>query len=465
MKKKFLSYLKSKSKALGIILLIYVTLSYLFTMFSNESIRNRFRSLSYVMYQNFWIENDQNVYAIGNQKEKPIFSKPILKQVLVSMEFPATVEATKELQLQSKQSGRIQKIHVTEGQSVKKGQLLVELDDELLRLEGEKLSISLEVTKANQVISFQKWKQAEKLIEVKVREIDKKTEMLEIAESEWEMAKDIKEKKEILWKQGYISLSELDKWKFDEENKHAIYKNIKRDRDSLLSVLNLNFDLEEPNLPTKLKLWKEQNTIIERTEYELSLTNTKILENQIKFNKQMISESKLFAPKAGTILKVHLKEGEISNHLTLLSLIENGDLSVLFQIGESDLKLIQPGKRVEFKPSLDGMPVAFGKIDTVSGYLESRTHGIGVKVKLFKNQHSLMTGMFGVAKVDTDTSKDLLLVPKESVFGDGASGFFLFLKKGETIQKRFIQCKSYNERDMEVVSGLNSEDLFQVNVK
>ncbi|XDD47412.1 efflux RND transporter periplasmic adaptor subunit [Leptospira sp. WS39.C2] len=465
MKTKILTYLKSRIKYFVFLFVLYLLTSFLFTQYSNENIRLRFPKVSKILIQKHWLGVDQNIYANTYEKENPIFSKPTIIERNVSFEFPATVEATKEIQLQSKHQGRIQKIYVTEGQTVKKGDLLLELDDVLLRLEGEKLNISLEITKANQSISFEKWKQAENQIEVKVREIDKKTELLEIAKIDLETAIETKLKKETLWAHGFVSLSELEKWRLEVGTKQAQYQNLKRDRANLLSLIHLENDLEGLSLAEKLKVWKQQNTPIEKTEYELSVTNTKILENQINANKQMILDSKLFAPKSGKILKINFREGETTNHLPLISLMENGDLSVSFQVGESDLNLIKTGKKIEFISSLDEKTVSFGKIENVSGYLNSQSHGISVKAKLLKNYNTLLTGMFGVVKIETEKLEKLIIVPTTSVLGDENSGFYLLVKIGEVTEKRYIECRIYNDFETQVIVGLHPNDLFLSNHK
>lgn len=465
MKAKILQILKSKLKYFILYFFISTTLSILFTWFSNENIRTRFPWLTTILYHKDWFQADQNVYAIGNPKETPLFQKPHVIQKRITLEFPATVEATKEIQLQTKHIGRIKFLHVADGQTVKKGELLLQLDDELLRLEGEKLSISLEVAKAHQIIALEKWKNAENLIEVKIREIDKKTELVDVARAEWETAKITKEKKETMWKEGFVSLSELDRWKLDLDTKQANYKNLIRDRESLVTTLRLDFPEDTVSVSERVKIWKRQNSLIEKTEYDLSVTNTKILENQIKTNQQMISEFKLYAPKSGSIFKVHLKEGELTNHLPAITLIENGDLSVSYQIGESDLRLMKLGKEITFQPSLEGSPFAIGKIDKISSYLDARSHGIGVRAKLQKNQLSLLPGMFGIVQVETEGMKDSLLVPSNSVFGDSSSGYYLMVKSGERIEKRYVECKPHNQSEMEILVGINEEDFFQINVK
>ncbi|MCW7504784.1 efflux RND transporter periplasmic adaptor subunit [Leptospira paudalimensis] len=465
MKAKILQIIKSKLKYIILYFLVSITLSILFTWFSNENIRDRFPWLTTILYHKDWFQADQNVYAIGYLKDVPLFQKPHVIQKRITLEFPATVEATKEIQLQTKHLGRIKFLHVAEGQSVKKGELLLQLDDELLRLEGEKLSISLEVAKAHQIIALEKWKQAENLIEVKIREIDKKTELVEVARAEWETAKVTKEKKETMWKEGFVSLSELDRWKLDVDTKLAYYKNLIRDRESLLTTLRLDFPEDTDSISDKIKIWKRQNSLIEKTEYDLSVTNTKILENQIQTNQQMISEFKLYAPKSGSIFKVHLKEGELTNHLPAITLIENGDLSVSYQIGESDLRLMKLGKEVTFHPSLEGSQFVIGKIDKISSYLDVRSHGIGVRAKLQKNLISLLPGMFGLVHVETEGMRDSIVVPTNSMLGDESSGYYLMVKSGESVEKRYVECKPLNQSEMEIITGITEEDFFQINVR
>lgn len=465
MRKKLLFLLRSKLKTYALLLLGWGIVSCIFTFVSNEMIRNRFPWITKILYQEFWKKGEKKTSSQPLADPLPIFQKPIVTEQSIHLEFPAIVEPTREIQLQSKQNGRIAKLYVVEGQTVKKGQILLTLDDDLIRLEGEKLLISAEVAKTNQTIALEKWKQAESQIEVKIREIDKKTELLEVSRTEWEHTKEIRVKKEKLWQEGFLSGLELERWKLDEENKFAQYHNIKRDRANLLSTLHLDDTREEQSFPEKLKHWKERNTVLERTEYELSVTNAKILEKQIEANKQLLSETKLVSPKNGKIFKIHTKEGELTNHLPLVTMIENGELSISFQISENDLKQIKQGKTVEFIPSFSGSEVVFGKIDRIGGYLDSRSHSIGIKANLFQKKSELLTGMFGTAKIATGERKEIILIPKKSMLGDEVNGNYLHVKNGENIEKRFIQSKVYNDSEMEVIAGLKANDLFQINVQ
>lgn len=464
MNRKIWDYLKvwfRKSIVLGVLFLFS---SILYTYLSTREIRDRFPFLvKFLYFPNEWGKTNE-VSTMEAPKQSLAFVKPRIIEENKLLEFPAVVEPTKEIQLHNKQNGRIRKIFVQEGDFVKEGQILLEIDDELIRLEGERLQLSLEIAKSQSGIVFEKWKLAEKQVENKLREIDKKTEWIELAEKEWTLIRDMKEKKNILWKQGFVSLSEVEKIKQEEESKQTQYKNLLRDRENLLSGVNLGLESEENRFEEKLRIWKEKNTSIERSEYELSLSQLKIIKNQINLNEQLLGETRLRAPKSGKILKIQTKEGELTNQNPVMVLIEKGELSVGFQIAETDLVHFSPGKSVYFLPSQTNLPSIKGKVDRIGGYLEPRSHSIGIKVRLDPNQKIVLPGMFGILQVKLDEVTEKILIPTTSLHGDETSGFFVNIKNGSEIEKRFIQVKPYLLNELEILSGLSSEDEIETNL-
>ncbi|TGK87452.1 HlyD family efflux transporter periplasmic adaptor subunit [Leptospira noumeaensis] len=466
MKSQYLSKsnIKNWVKKVLIFSVLYFLLSIVYTFFSTEELRGRFPLfVKLFYYQKEW-GNTTEIYAIEAPKQGFVYSSPRFIEENKVIEFPAVVEPTKEIQLHQKQTGRVRKIYVEEGSIVREGQVLLEIDDELFRLEGERLRLSLEIAGSQVAIALEKWKQAEKQIEVKLREIDKKTEWIGLAEKEWNFSRNVTEKKTILWKQGFISLSELEKLKQEEESKETQYKNLLRDRDNLLSGVNLDLGQEGLSFEDKLKNWREKNTSLERSEYELSLSQQKIIKNQIKANGELLAETKLRSPKSGKILKIQIKEGELVNQTPVMILMEKGELSVGFQIGESDLIHFSPGKSVLFLFSDESMPPINGKVDRVGGFLDPRSHSIGIKVRLDPKQSKVLPGMFGLVQVKLPETKEKILISKRSLRGDESSGFYVNVKQGERVEKRFIQFKPYLFNEIEVLSGLSSLDQVESSV-
>ncbi|MGE8721849.1 efflux RND transporter periplasmic adaptor subunit [Leptospira terpstrae] len=401
------------------------------------------------------------ISAMESPKQSLVYKKPRVLEENKVLEFPSVIEPTKEIQLHSKQNGRIRKIFVEEGSYVKEGQILLEMDDELIRLEGERLRFSAEIAGSQVSIALEKWKTAEKQIDIKLREIDKKTEWIDLAEKEWSLSKDLKEKKILLWKQGFVSLTEIEKLKQDEESKQTQYKNLIRDRENLLSGINLDLGSENLNFEEKLKFWREKNTSLEKSEYELSQSHQKIIKSQIKSNEQLLAETRLRAPKPGKILKIHTKEGELTNQMPVMVLIEKGDLSAGFQIAESDLIYLSPGKSVIFIPSGKNTSAIKGKVDRIGGFLDSRSHSIGIKVKLESNQIMILPGMFGLIQVKLSEITEKVLIPSTSLHGDEASGFYVNVKGVGGIEKRFIQFKPYLLNELEILSGLSADEVVE----
>ncbi|WP_244290414.1 efflux RND transporter periplasmic adaptor subunit [Leptospira bourretii] len=438
--------------------ILFFVLSVLYTHLSTPAIRGRFPFLASFLYFPNQLGKTNEISAMESPKQSLVFRKPRILEENKVLEYPSVVEPTKEIQLHNKQNGRVKKIFIEEGDFVKEGQILLEIDDELIRLEGERLVLSAGIAKSQVAIAFEKWKQAEKQVETKLREIDKKTEWIELAEKEWTLVRDTKEKKLILWKQGFVSLSELEKIKQEEESKQTQYKNLLRDRENLLSGIHLGLESEEIRFEEKLKTWKEKNTSIERAEYELSLAHLKIIQNQIKSNEQLLAETRLRAPKPGKILKILAKEGELTNQIPVMTLIEKGELSVGFQIAESDLIYFSPGKSVLFLPSQTNLPSIKGKVDRVGGFLDSRSHSIGIKVRLEPNHKMIIPGMFGLSQVKLNEVTEKILIPASSLHGDETNGFFVNVKNGGKVEKRFIQYQPYFSNELEILSGLSSED-------
>ncbi|MCW7493883.1 biotin/lipoyl-binding protein [Leptospira sp. 2 VSF19] len=445
--------------------IFYVISSVLYTLFSTLYTRNRFPLLAKLFYfPNYW-EVLNEVSATEPPKQSLVFQKPRILEENKVIEFPAVVEPTKEIQLHNKQSGRIRKIYVEEGSIVKEGQILLEIDDELLRLESERLRLSAQVSESNAAIALEKWKLAEKQVDVKLREIDKKTEWIELAEKEWNISKDLKEKKIILWKQGFVSLSEIEKLKQEEQSKETQYKNLIRDRENLLSGMNLELDTEDLGFEERLKIWRKKNTSLEKSEYELAQSHLKIIKNQIKSNEQLLSETKLRAPKSGKILKIQIKEGELTTQSPVMLLMEKGELSAGFQIGESDLSYFTPGKEILFLPSLDQLPAIRGKLDQVGGFLDPRSHSIGIKVKLEIKNNDILPGMFGLVQVKLPDTIEKVIIPLSSLHGNETSGFYVNAKGKEgEITKRYIQFKPYLLNELEILSGLSSEDEVETSL-
>src|SRR5688500_1783916 len=70
--------------------------------------------------------------------------------VVRKIEIPGTIIPSEEVQIFSEISGRVQKILFKEGQRVQKGQLLVQVDTDVLRAQKQQLSVELDLARKDE---------------------------------------------------------------------------------------------------------------------------------------------------------------------------------------------------------------------------------------------------------------------------------------------------------------------------
>lgn len=96
-------------------------------------------------------ETSQNkVYQFDKNQPIYVSSKTIqLEETSATLSFPGTYEAQKETKLSAESQGKINQISVEVGSHVRKGQLLIQLDNSLLKLQLESADVQIEQLQAD----------------------------------------------------------------------------------------------------------------------------------------------------------------------------------------------------------------------------------------------------------------------------------------------------------------------------
>lgn len=89
-----------------------------------------------------------NSNMIGKIKDYPVV--PVLeKDTSLHLQYVANIQARKNVEIHARVSGILEEIHVDEGETVRKGQLLFTIDDDELQIELSKKSAALNIAKAD----------------------------------------------------------------------------------------------------------------------------------------------------------------------------------------------------------------------------------------------------------------------------------------------------------------------------
>ncbi len=455
--------MKSLGLKLVYIVLGYVVSSLLVTFFSWESLREKLPVLRRFYYPSI----NSNLRMVKNSEsvsEESVTILPEKRLVSDVYESSAVLEPENEIWITSKIAGRISKILVKEGDSVKKGQLLLKLEDDIYQSDIKKYQAALEVANSYLVVAREKLKIAETKIEIKLRDIDKLTDLIVLHERNLENAKENFQKKRELWKAGSISLLEIEKSQAEIDEKKILFQNLIRERESLLTGLVLSDSDKVLDFTKRLQSWKQTNTELEQAEYSLQISQVKIAKENLENAKKILSETEIKAPIDGTISKILVNlNGLVPNNTSpILEMFSGTNLNVAFAISEMDLEKFNQSKKIQFfLPNQSTIPIE-ATVHFISPYLEKATHSILIKARITGKKIRLLPGMYGTILMELDTKQQKLYIPNSVIKGDKESGFFVYVKVGSQTKKRFIRILS-GELEAEVISGLEETDQILLN--
>lgn len=317
--------------------------------------------------------------------------------------------------IQPRETGIIRAIYVEEGQKVKKGDLLIELDPTISKAELESREKSLKINRydierlnaelkgsemkrgrenPDKLISLQKsLKQARedeyraKMESIKLAISQKKTALSSVEESIDKLEKTldiVKKQEEVLGRlaeKGYASVMEhLQRQKelvrtekeLNEQRKFA-----EQIRDSIKE--------QEKNLEALIKE-RERSILNEIIEREKSIA---ILEGEIKKAEKRYELEKLYSPVDGTVhgLAMYTIGGVVTSAQPVITIVPEGtSLIVEAMVLNKDIGFIKPGQLAELK--LDTFPFQkYGTIDAELFYVspdarEDEKLGLVYKIKL-----------------------------------------------------------------------------------
>ncbi len=300
----------------------------------------------------------------GNNKEK--------NQINAS----GTIESV-NVTVSSKASGQIKRLLVDEGDRVKKGDLLVEIDHDLL-------DIQIQQAEAN---------------------VDFANAQLRLLQSGSRL-EDIKQTEDIL-KQSKIN---LDQAKIDKDRMESLFAAnsvTKKQLEDAEAKYNLN--LSQYN-SSKENLQKIRN-LARPQEIDQSKANLRKNIAALELLKQNLEDCKVLAPVDGIISKKYVEAGEIVNqNSSLLKLSNLETVDLMIYVNEEELGKVKLGQKADISTDTYKDKVYNGKIIFISPEAEFTPKNIqtqdertklvfGVKIEIPNPQFELKPGMPADAKI------------------------------------------------------------------
>ena len=344
---------------------------------------------------------------------------PTAKVTLGSMEdfyeATGTVKAKTTTQVAANMMGRILSIPVSEGSSVSRGQVLVEIDNRESQPQIQKAQAGIKEAQAALI------------------EIDKSVEIAKAAIKTAEANKVLAEKTFARFKELYERKSASGQ-EFDEAQ-------------SRLKMATSEVERAKANIPAILSKKEQINAKIQQAKADIAGINVQQ------------SYSKITSPVSGIIVKKFAENGAIASPgMPLLSIEDNSQYRLEAAVEESQSKLMQIGKRVNVKIDALGEGEIFGVVSEILPSADAASRSYTVKIDL-PTSPLLRTGLYGLERFPI-AGKSAIMVPQTAIVQRGQlSGVFVISPDG-IAQLRVVTIGKTADGLVEVLSGLSEGDEF-----
>ncbi len=379
---------------------------------------------------------------------KPVFktSKVEVGNLTVKISATGVVEPNFKVEVKSKASGEVLAFPFVEGDRVKKGTLLLQLDksDEkrnVAKARADLSSSSAKLKKAETALLLQKTKFES---DIKSSQSDIETALANLKESE-----DKLKRQSELFEKKFVSQESLDGAK-------TLYK---VNQEKLVQA------------QTRFQTAKDSIHDITMKKNEIELVESEVERSRIALDEveERLDETEIFAPINGIIIEKLVEEGQIiasgisnvSGGTAIANIADMSRLFIIADIDETDIGSVKIGHAVRITADAFPDKVLDGKVTRIApqGVVDNSITIFKVKIEIQGMGKNLLKPMMS-ANIDivTHQVKDAIFVTRAGIRKDDEGEFAMVLINDQP-EKTRVKTGIKNPINVQVISGLKKEDL------
>ena len=390
------------------------------------------------------------LYFNKNESEEP--SKPKFKvskvsQGPISVQISATgiVEPNFKVEVKSKASGEVLSFPKHEGDRVKKGTLLLQLDksDEKRNVDKAKSDLSsstAKLKKAETALLLQKTKYK---TDIKTAESEVQKAIFNLKESEDKLKRQIE-----LFDQKVVSQESL-------ETFQTLYE---VNQQKLIQA------------ESQLQQAKDSIHDIAMKENEIELVNTEVQRAEIALDEveERLEETEIFAPITGIIIEKLVEVGQIiasgisnvNGGTALATIADMSRLFIIADIDETDIGSVKIGHAVTITADAFPDKKFKGVVKRIApqGLVENSITIFKVKIEVLGKGRKILKPMMSAnIEIVTDHVENTMLTSRAGI-REGENEKFVMVLKNDKPEKAIVKTGIRNPIQVEIISGLNPDD-------
>ena len=334
----------------------------------------------------------------------PVRVSPVKKgNLVIRLKSPGEAVTEKMIVLKTEVAGTIKSLNVKEGQHVRSGDVLVEIDDQEYRLKWERAE-ALRLKYLSDLLLDKQFAEPDKELDAQARE------RIRQAEQDFSKAGS-------LLGQGKISRQDFEKAKRAYETV-LIESGIKKEE-----VMAASKGLTQAEIDTKIAQMEVEKT-------------------------------KIRAPFGGIITDIKISpEENVSIGRELFTLVNISQIKVQAKVLESEVGKMKVGHEATLRFSAYPGKIFKGHVEAISPVINPEDRTCTVHILVDNPEEEIKPGMHAEVEIAADVYSDRLLVPQEAVLVRGGRKL-VFVVEGDLAKWRYIDVGLENEEYAEVLDGV-----------
>lgn len=406
------------------------------------------------------------------------------------------VVASQRIDVPAAVAGAVEKVFVTPGAEVKKGDVLVKLDDSDLRLKVEEAEENLRTARLNlerleadaklqglQMETQLKQAQANlvsakaKLAELesgpKPQEVEQARSAVRQAQAGYDSAAKEAERMTVLYENKAISKQD---WEAAQERATTAKEQLLTAEEKLELLLEgaSQAELDSAKLQVQqaeaaLAALMAEKSQSKSNDYDIEAARAQVrqAERALESAKSDLASATVTSPISGRVLSVSVQEGQtVSANTTVVSVGVLNPVAVEVYVHELDFASLKAGQAAKIRVDAYQDRVYDGVVAQVSeeGTTQDNVVSFKVDVTVPNDDYSLKPGMTAEVEFVIARKENALLVPTEAIRQMRGGSAVALVEGGET---RFQPVETGISADgfTEILSGLEEGDMVQVAVK
>ncbi|MDN5302307.1 MAG: HlyD family secretion protein [Thermoanaerobacteraceae bacterium] len=353
--------------------------------------------------------------------------------------FPGKVQAAGEVSLSAKMGGKVEEILVKEGQEVKKGQVLIKLEQKDVESQVNQAQAAYNAASA-QLDSLKNGQLPQQIAQLE--------SAFNQAQANFKNAEENYNRMKNLLEQGAVSKQQF-------EGAELQYKVAKEQFESARTQLTL----------TKEKTAPES---IFAAEAQVNQAKAALSAARVALDNTLIT-----APIDGTVGFINARVGQmLSPGMTVVTVGDLKKAEIEINVTEDRISALHIGQEAEVTVDSAGLPGIKGQIVSISPYKDPRTQVYPVKILVSNDSGLLKSGMFARVKLIVGFHQKVVTVPEDAVVSYDGNRLVYTVEKnvakarqvetGAASMGKIIITKGLSAGQQIVVEG---QDLLQDGVK